>query len=65
MFKAIVLMCAMADPTNCYEFSDTRGPYPTVPMCEARIGEMIPDIAMMQVEKQTFKYQCKALGTET
>ena len=65
MFTAIVLMCAMADPTNCYEFTDRRGPYPTTPMCEARVGEMISDLTKMHVEEHIFKYQCKVLGTST
>jgi hypothetical protein len=67
MFKAFVLMCAIADPSNCYEFSDNRGPYSTRDACIDRVGEMIGAIHSMpnNTEPQSYKYKCVKIGTET
>lgn len=40
MFKTIVLACAIANPVDCLEFHDIRGPYETERECKARAMEM-------------------------
>lgn len=56
MFKVIVLACAIADPSYCLEYHDTRGPYPErEPYCSRRAYEM--GNAIMEVEKGRFRPQ--------
>ena len=62
MFKAIVLACAIADPTNCIEFHDARGPYPTIEVCKKRALEMSRDIGEMTHGLMPKKWQGKPLG---
>ncbi len=40
MFEVLVLACLASDPSNCWEFSDTRGPYETRQQCVERSIEM-------------------------
>jgi hypothetical protein len=40
MFKVLVLACSISIPTECWEFHDTRGPYATRDLCQARAFEM-------------------------
>lgn len=59
-------MCAIANSSDCYEFSDLRGPYATKDQCILRVGEMITSIQMMPTEEpQHFKYKCVKIGTAT
>ena len=58
MFKVIVLACAFADPSVCWEFIDTRGPYPRRDQCTARAYEMgnaILEIERGELRPQSFK----------
>jgi len=61
MFKAIVLACAIASPTECIEFHDTRGPYATQAKCKERALEMSRDIGEMTHGLMPIKWQCKPL----
>ncbi len=62
MFKAIVLACAIATPTECIEFHDTRGPvYPTQEACRERAMEMARDIGEMVHGLRPVKWMCKPL----
>ena len=40
MFKTLVLACAVASPTDCWEYTDTRGPYRSYELCQQRAYEM-------------------------
>ena len=40
MFKVIVLACSVFNPTECYEYSNTRGAYASYELCAARAEEM-------------------------
>jgi hypothetical protein len=61
MFAAILLVCALSTPTECVRFDDTRGPYATLPECEARIHEMAAEVARMFPVPATYRYKCKEL----
>ena len=66
MFEVIVLACSVATPTDCWEWVDTRGPYPKREQCVARAYAMSNAIA--EVHKGAIMpkaYRCKVLkGTE-
>ena len=40
MFEVLVLVCLASSPSDCWEFSDTRGPYETKQQCVERSIEM-------------------------
>jgi hypothetical protein len=61
MFKAIVLACAIANPTDCIEFHDTRGPYASQAKCEERAMAMGRDIGEMAHGLMPISWKCKAL----
>ena len=61
MFKAIVLACAIANPTDCIEFHDTRGPYADINKCEERAMEMGRDIGEMTHGLMPISWKCKPL----
>lgn len=44
MFKAILMVCSLAQANDCMQFTDMRGPYQTKEQCMARIHEMLNDI---------------------
>ena len=44
MFKAILMICSLAQANDCMQFTDRRGPYRTGEQCMARIHEMLNDI---------------------
>jgi hypothetical protein len=44
MFKALVMACMIANPTDCYEFENTRHPLLTFEACKARAIEKANDI---------------------
>jgi len=48
MFKTLVLACSLSVPTDCWEFHDTRGPYPTYELCQKRAYVMGNDIMEMK-----------------
>lgn len=48
MFKALVLACSLAAPTECWEFRDTRGPYKTYEQCKERAYVMGNNIMELQ-----------------
>jgi hypothetical protein len=61
VFKAIVLACAIAAPTECIEFHDVRGPYATIEACEERAMTMGRDIGEMAHGLMPISWKCKAL----
>ena len=66
MFKTLVLACSIASPTDCWEYSDTRGPYESYEICQQRAYEM--GNAIMEIERGTVmpkRFKCKKLkGTQ-
>jgi len=61
MFKAILLACAIADPTQCIEFHDVRGPYPTQKECKERAFEMARDVGEMTNTLMPMSWRCQPL----
>jgi hypothetical protein len=63
MFKVLVLACSISIPTDCWEFHDTRGPYATRDLCQARAFEMrqaimeMPDRDLMPMNFRCDKLQ--------
>lgn len=44
MFKAMLLLCFVANQQQCFTAVDSRGPYETLGQCNDRIAEMTIDI---------------------
>jgi hypothetical protein len=61
MFKAVVIACAIADPTSCITFEDYRGPWATERQCKERAMEMGRDIGEMIYGMQPKMWRCQAL----
>jgi hypothetical protein len=61
MFKAILLACAIADPTQCIEFHDIRGPYFTHKECKSRALEMGRDVGEMANGLMPISWRCQPL----
>lgn len=62
MFKAMVLACSLIEPTDCWEFQDTLGPYSTSKQCYARAVEMSEHIKdNFGSEMNPAKYVCEEL----
>ena len=58
MFKTLVLACAIASPDDCWEYTDTRGPYSSYELCQQRAYEMgnaILEIERGELRPQSFK----------
>lgn len=66
MFKTLVLACSIASPSDCWEYTDTRGPYRTYEICQQRAIEM--GNAIVEIEKGLVlpkRYKCKQIeGTQ-
>lgn len=66
MFKTLVLACAIASPTDCWEYTDTRGPYASYEICQQRayeMGDAIVEIEKGKVLPKRFKCE-KIEGTQ-
>lgn len=61
MFKAMLLVCALATPDKCVQFDDTRGPYETSDQCKVRIQEMARGVAQLFPVPATYSFKCKEL----
>ena len=62
MFKAMVLACSLVNPTDCWEFVDTRGPYASPEICKTRAYEMSGQIlAMHGHQMKPIKFKCEKL----
>ena len=60
MFKAIVLACYIASPTDCVEFTDTRGPlYKSERECEARAMELVRAIGKLLPDLRATRWRCQ------
>ena len=66
MFKTLVLACSLASPADCWEYTDTRGPYESYEICQQRAYEM--GNAIMEIEKGEYmprSFRCiKLQGTQ-
>jgi hypothetical protein len=56
-----VLACAIANPTECVEFHDSRGPYNTREECKARSLEMSRDIGESFNDIMPKAWRCQQL----
>jgi hypothetical protein len=59
MFKALVMVCSLADPTNCTVFSDTIKLRETEELCKARIEEMVGVIQMTMESPMEYTFKCE------
>ena len=59
MFKALVMVCSLYDPTNCTVFSDTIKLRETEELCRARIEEMVEVIQMTMRVPVEYKFKCE------
>jgi hypothetical protein len=59
MFKALVMVCSLADPNNCTVFSDTIKLRETEELCKARIEEMVEVIQMTMKSPMEYKFKCE------
>ena len=66
MFKTIVLACSVFAPTECWEYTDARGPYATREQCVSRAYEMGNAILEINNGKlKPKKFRCDILkGTQ-
>ncbi len=60
MFKAMIMLCMAAYPTNCVVFEDTTGLKATEEACKVRAAEMVAQVAPMFPMPMTANYQCEA-----
>ena len=44
MFKAILMVCSLAQANDCMQFTDRRGPHVGHDNCFIRVEEMIEDL---------------------
>jgi hypothetical protein len=65
VFKTIVLACALAAPTECWEFRDTRGYHSDYESCRSRAYEIADDIVRLQGQYLVpVKFQCLKIQGE-
>lgn len=60
MFEAMMLVCMLQKPTNCVEFGDRRGPYPTHQECSVRLEEMVRDVTPTLPFVPLIQVKCEA-----
>ncbi len=59
MFKALVMVCSLADPTQCTIFEDTIKLRETEELCMVRIEEMVEVIQMTMPAPVEYKFKCE------
>lgn len=59
MFKAMIMLCMTAAPTNCVVFEDTTGLKITEEACKVRAAEMAAQVAPMFPMPMTVNYKCE------
>ena len=59
MFKALVMVCSLADPTQCTIFEDTIKLRETEELCSVRIEEMVEVIQMTMPAPVEYKFKCE------
>ena len=64
MFKAMLLVCALATPNECLQFEDTRGPYATHKECTDRVQEMAANVTSLFPVPATYSFKC-SVGEQT
>jgi len=65
MFKAMVLACALHQPSMCAVFEDEYGPYAERAECVERVEEITTVIGNAFPFPQTFSYRCEQQGEAT
>jgi hypothetical protein len=58
MFKTLVLVCLLKDPTMCHTLQDTEGPYKTEQQCQVRAYEIATELPEYMPEYIATKYKC-------
>jgi hypothetical protein len=54
MYQAMLLLCLAANPSQCMQAIDSRGPYDSVGNCQDRLAEMTIDIMTDHRTKNVF-----------
>jgi len=65
MFKTLVLVCSLIDPSNCIEMENTRHPILTEKACVARAMEMARDLNRYMPNFKAMSYKCIPLKKGT
>ena len=58
MFEAVLLVCALHAPENCFRFDDTRGPYETYQECKVRAYEMAHGVVELFPVPASYSFKC-------
>ena len=61
MFQAIVIACALGDPTHCIKFENSRFPLETRAACERRAMQMANDIDKLISDMRAVSWRCYKL----
>ena len=63
MFQAIVIACALGDPTNCIKFENDnlRFPLETRAACERRAMQMAADVDRLISDMRAIAWRCQKL----
>lgn len=61
MFQAIVIACALSDPTACIKFENARFPLETRAACERRAMQMANDIDNLIGDMRAVRWRCYKL----
>tara|TARA_R100001509_G_scaffold144936_1_gene101371 strand:+ start:39 stop:236 length:198 start_codon:yes stop_codon:yes gene_type:complete len=59
MFKALVMVCSLVDPSQCTIFEDTIKLRETEELCRVRIEEMVEVIQMTMPAPVEYKFKCQ------
>lgn len=59
MFTTLLLVCHLANPTDCITLQDSRGPYKTKQECVERAYEMIQDLNNSPIPIQPVAFKCE------
>jgi len=58
MFEAVLLVCALHAPEDCFRFDDTRGPHETLEACKTRSYEMAEGVSQIFPVPATYSFKC-------
>jgi hypothetical protein len=61
MFKTLVMLCAIAQPNQCFVFEDTTGPQQTMQECHQRAVEMEKGLAPFFPVPMMARFKCEKL----
>lgn len=61
MFQAIVIACALSDPSVCMKLENSRFPLETRKACEARAMQMANDVDKLISDMRAVRWRCYKL----